>query len=396
MPEEDRITLQLGLPELRVLAQHERDGEHHLRVESVEAGLWCDECDRPALHETDHRWRTVQDLPIYDHPVFFHVRVRTCRCGECGERVFESFDFVKPRARKTKRLQAAVREQARGGRTVQEVAKAYRIGYHAAFDATFKHAGRGRPRSLPRLLGIDEFAKRKGHNYDSILVDLESHRTIDVVEGRKKNDVVAYLNSRTEADRQRVEAVCADMSDAFAGAIREALPHATLVTDRFHVMQLAAGKVDEVRRTLQKALPKGEKRPLFEARKDFTKPPQKLTEKRLLRRDSLLREHPPLAEAAAVVTDLRQWYGRSYKYLGAADTALGKIVDRAAESEQKPLRTLADTLNEWRASIVAFMKYRITNGPTEGTNNKVKTIKRQAYGHRNRRYLNSRILAQMA
>lgn len=319
-----------------------------------------------------------------------------CRCDECGARIYETVKFARPRARKTNRLREALREEALGGRTVQEVARSYGVGYHAAFDAAFSNAGKGRRRALPRFLGIDEFAKRKGHNYDTILVDLERHRTVDVVEGRKKDDVVRYLNSRTETDLCRVEAVCTDTSDAFAGATREALSHATLVVDRFHVMQLAAGKLDKVRRTIQNGLPKGEKRPLFEARKDLTKPPKKMIEKRRLQRDSLLRQYPALAEAAGIVTDLRDWYDCSYKYLGAADTALGKIIDHAAASEQKPLRTLAQTLSDWRAAIVSFMKYRITNGATEGTNNKVKTIKRQAYGHRNRQYLKSRILAQTA
>ena len=394
---EDTITLRLGLPELRVLDQWEHGDVMYVAVEKSDPVIgWCDTCGRRVLESqsTQSRYRTPQDLPLYGSPVILNVRVRRDRCNDCSRWISDSFESVKPFAHKTRRLQEALKEQARGGRTVKEVAESFRVGYHAAYDATFKHAGRGRKRALPPLLGIDEFAKRKGHNYDTILLDLQKHRTVDVIEGRTKDQVSSYLNARSEADRNKVQAVCIDMSDSFLGAIQQALPHAEVVVDRFHVMQLAVKVMDKVRRQAQRGLPKGEKAPLFKARYLLTKPPDDLSDEQLQQREEIRSAHPAIDEAATIVEDLRDWYNKSYKYLGAASNSLNLIINDAATSENNHLQTLAKTLTNWNEHIVAYMRWYITNGPTEGTNNKVKTIKRAAYGHRNRINLKTRILAQ--
>jgi transposase len=400
MPEKqdsDFITLKLGLPELRVLGQWTQSDGIHVLVEKKELVIgWCLRCDRQVLAgpSAEVRYRTAQDLPLYDRPVFLHLRVRRRRCDQCQGWVSDQFASVRPFARQTRRLHQALKEEARGGRTVTEVAASYGVGYHAAYDAAFKHAGRGRKRALPEQLGIDEFAKRKGHNYDTILLDLAAHRTVDVIEGRTKKQLVEYLKSRPEAERQRVKAVCTDLSETYAEAVREALPRAELVADRFHVMQLAVKAVDKERRAIQRELPKGEKDPLFKTRYLLTKPAKKLNEKQQALRDTIRETYETLDEAASFVEALREWYQREYKYLGAARTSLETIIKQAAASDSAALNTLAKTLTQWKEPIVAYMRHRITNGPTEGTNNKVKTIKRAAYGHRKRLNLRTRILAQ--
>jgi transposase len=202
------------------------------------------------------------------------------------------------------------------------------------------------------------------------------------------------LNARSELDRDNVQAVCIDMSNSFLGAIQNALPHAEVVVDRFHVMQLAVKVMDKVRRQEQRGLPKGDKAPLFKTRYMLTKPSDELSDEQLLQREEIRAHYPAIDEAAVIVEDLRDWYNRSYKYLGAARNSLNRIIDNAASSESKQLQTLAKTLTDWKEPIVAYMRWYITNGPTEGTNNKVKTIKRAAYGHRCRINLKTRILAQ--
>lgn len=394
---EDIITIRLGLPEFRVHDQWEHGEKMYVGVEKSDPVIgWCNTCNRQVLESptTQSRYRTPQDLPLYGSPVILNVRVRRARCDDCGRWISDSFDSVKPFAHKTRRLQEALKEEARGGRTVKEVAEAFRVGYHAAYDATFKNAGRGRKRALPPLLGIDEFSKRKGHNYDSILLDLTKHRTVDVIEGRTKEQVSNYLSSRSEADRRKVQAVCMDMSDSFLGAVQEALPHAEVVVDRFHVMQLGVKALETIRRQEQRGLPKGKKAPLFKARYLLTKPADDLSEEQLQQREQIRADHPTIDEAAIIVEDLRDWYKKIYKYLGAARNSLNAIINYAASSENKHLQTLGQTLTDWKEPIVAYMRWYITNGPTEGTNNKVKTIKRAAYGHRNRINLKTRILAQ--
>ncbi len=319
---------------------------------------------------------------------------RRGRCEEDGCWVRDSFESIAPYKRKTRRLRKALHDQSLGGRSVKEVAKSYQVGYHATYDAAFQFAGSGRKRALPELMGIDEFAKRKGQDYDTILLDLNNRRTIDILEDRSKDDIIKYLQCRSEQDRHRVRAVCMDLSDLFASAIRAALPDAVIVADRFHVMQLPVKVMDKVRCAIQRGLPKGEKEPIFKARYILTKPAKKLNEEQLTLRNEIRAKYPAIDEVACRIEELRDWYQHPYKYLGSARNALEAIIEKAANSDIEELRTLAKTLEKWKNEIVAYMRYRITNGPTEGRNNKVKTIKRQAYGHWNRVNLRSRILAQ--
>lgn len=393
----DTIIISLGLPEFQVLEQWTNRTGIHVMVKKGEPVIGkCPRCGRLVLEtaQTQTRSRIVQDFPLHDKAIFLHVMTRRGRCEEDGCWVRDSFESIAPYKRKTRRLRKALHDQSLGGRSVKEVANSYRVGYHAAYNAAFQFAGSGRKRALPELMGIDEFAKRKGQNYDTILLDLNNHRTIDILEDRSKDDIIKYLRSRSDQDRDRVRAVCMDLSDLFAGAIREALPEVVIVADRFHVMQLPVKVMDKVRCAIQRGLPKGEKEPIFKTRYILTKPAEKLDDEQLRLRNEIRAKYPSIDEVACRIEELRSWYQCRYKYLGSARKALEAIIEKAASSDIDDLRTLAKTLEKWKNEIVAYMQYRITNGPTEGRNNKVKTIKRQAYGHRNRVNLRSRILAQ--
>ena len=84
-------------------------------------------------------------------------------------------------------------------------------------------------------MGIDEFALRKGHRYDTILCDLEARDVLEVGDGRKKEEVVKLLERLSEPEA--VKAVSMDMSASFRPAVQAALPKAQIVVDHFHVIQ---------------------------------------------------------------------------------------------------------------------------------------------------------------
>ncbi|MDT0499331.1 transposase, partial [Algiphilus sp. W345] len=99
-----------------------------------------------------------------------------------------------------------------------------------------------------RLLGVDEVARAKGHDYVTVVYDLESGALLWVGDGRTADTLSQFLAELSEDTAAGIQAVAIDMSAAFAKAVREQLPQASIVHDRFHVMQLYSKAIDQVRR----------------------------------------------------------------------------------------------------------------------------------------------------
>jgi transposase len=107
---------------------------------------------------------------------------------------------------------------------------------------------------LARAIGIDEYARRKGHRYNTSIVDLDKGGPIATFQGRRAEDVIAWFKRRPQSDLERVEVVVSDMSKTYASAIQELFGESVQVIDRFHVVKLAVDALDEVLRAVQKQL----------------------------------------------------------------------------------------------------------------------------------------------
>lgn len=102
-----------------------------------------------------------------------------------------------------------------------------------------------------RLLGIDDIATKKGHNYDTIIYNQETGNVVAVITGRKKDDVVSYFCSLPIEVRESIEAVSMDMSRGYCHSVLECLPNAKPVIDRFHISQQLHKNVDDARKHIQ-------------------------------------------------------------------------------------------------------------------------------------------------
>jgi transposase len=272
-----------------------------------------------------------------------------------------------------------------------ELARRYGLSERTVFRWTFERSRGGRPRKLGRAIGIDEYARRKGHHYNTLIVDLDKGRPIATFKGRRADDVIAWFKSRPQAERDRVEVVVLDMSKTFFAAIKEVLGDKVHVIDRFHIVQQAVEVLDEVLRSVQKQLDPEEAKALKKLRKRWLKSADQLHVDELIARYEWRRRFPKLRETLDWVQDLRTWFER--KYEKPAREALLKLIERASQSAQEPLQRIAGTLTRWFNPIVRYIRNRYTNGMTEGFNNKIKLIQRMAYGLRNEHNRRKRILA---
>jgi transposase len=208
----------------------------------------CPACRTPSAHVHSHYLRTVADLPVHGRRVGWRITVRRfrCRTAGCSRTVFcERLPTIRPHARATDPLAHAQREVAfaLGGEAGSRLCR--RLAVPTSGDTLLRRTRTSPPTAAPspRVLGVDDFAFRKGHTYGTILVDLERRRVIDLVPDRPAATLTAWLKSHPG-----IQVVSRDRASAYSQAATEAVPTAVQVADRFHLL---VNLREAVERTLQ-------------------------------------------------------------------------------------------------------------------------------------------------
>jgi transposase len=381
----------LSLPEFRVFDQVIRPKRLELYLQRRETSIVCPRCQTRCSRVQESRSRCIRDLPILERPVVLRLHLRRFACSECHHRPWEVSETFGTRVKWTERLYQQVRAEFLGGCPGRELARRYGLSERTVFRWAFERSRGGRPRQLGRAIGIDDYARRKGHRYNTSIVDLDKGRPIATFKGRRAEEVLAWFRRRPPAELERVEVVVMDMSKTYASAIQELFGESVQVIDRFHVVKLAVNALDEVLRSVQKQLDLNEAKELKKLRRRWLKSTNQLNVDELIARYEWRRRFPQLREMIDWVQDLRIWFER--KYEKPAREALLKLIERASQSPQEPLKRLAGTLTRWFEPIVHYIRNRYSNGLTEGFNNKIKLIQRMAYGLRNEHNRRKRIMA---
>ena len=332
-------------------------------------------------------------MPIGSRPVILEMTVQRLECKDCGAVQQENIHFVRGKERYSYRMKRYVLDLCRIG-TIADVARLVHMSWDTVKDILKAELGRRYTR--PNLgglrhIGIDEFAVAKGHIYMTIVVDLDTGRIVYVGNG-KGADALDGLWPRLDRAGCRIEAVSSDLSEAFISAVKEHLPDAVQVYDHFHIAKLMNEKLDKVRRDTynretdesKRRLIKGQ-RWLLLANGDNLSPK---AEERLCKALDINR---PLATAYYLKESLRRVWWQDDKHDAAL--VLDDWTGQARESGLKPLETVADTFHRHRDGILAWYDYRISNGKLEGINNKIKTMKRQAYGYRDLDFFKLKLLS---
>jgi len=244
-----------------------------------------------------------------------------------------------------------------------------------------------------RLIAIDEISIGRGHRYLTIVLDLSTGAVVYIGDGKEAKALEPFWRSLRHSGA-KIEAVAVDLSPAFTMAVRKHLPKATIVYDHFHIIKLFNEKLSEMRRAiqreaqgpLQKKVLKGTRWLLLKARENLRDKHDERT-----RLEEALRMNKPLATAYYLKEDLRQLWSLDDK--AAASAFLDDWISRARCSGIRMLIDFSKTLMLHRNGILAWYDHPISTGPLEGTNNKIKTLQKQAYGFRDQAFFKLKIMA---
>ena len=225
-------------------------------------------------------------------------------------------------------------------------------------------------------------------------MDLQ-HGAVIFVGNGKGTDALIPFWKRLKKSRARIEAVATDMGPAYISAVQANLPDATLVFDHFHIIKLFNEKLTKLRRDLQREAENGLGKPVLKGiRWLLLKNPDNLDDTRDERQrlDEALKLNEPLATTYYMKEELRNIWHQPDKI--AAQQALDEWIKKAAASNVNMLKQFSKTLAAHRSGILAYFDFDgLSTGPLEGTNNKIKTLHKMAYGFRDIEFFKLKIMA---
>lgn len=357
----------------------------------------CDSCGHVAQRVHEMTERQVRDLPIFDMEV--HLLVWRCRiwCDVCGGPKVERLSWLGRNRRTTHRLEEAVARLCEL-LPVGHVAEFYGLHWETVKtidrEALSERLG---PVDLSgvSVIGMDEFAIQKGHRYATVVVDIQRKRVLWLGRGRSREEIRPFFELLGEEGRKRIKAVVMDMNGAYDEEVRHQCPQAEIVYDLYHVVAkygrevMDRVRVDEANRVnsdkkARKAI-KSARWLLLRNRDNLKRPEDHV------RLDELLAANQPLMVTYVLKDELKQLWALREETQALA--AWQQWFDQAMESGIAPLVTFAQRLHPYLQGILAHCRWPLHTGLLEGINNKIKVIKRMAYGFRDDGYFFLKIRA---
>jgi transposase len=354
----------------------------------------CHVCGSKA--ERIHEWhvRMVRDLNMANARVFIRARYRNIRCGVCERIRVEDLGFFEPHKRVTRRLAKYIHDLCKM-LPVKQVADHLGLDWKTVknVDKYFLEEEYGKTNYDDlKIIAVDEIALRKGHNYMTVILDYDSGRVVWVGKGRDSNTLKAFFEGMTEEQKAQVEAVAIDMWDPYIKAIQETLPgKVKIVFDLFHVVAAFSRLIDRVRISEygkaseeDKKVIKGSKYLLLKNKKNIRKKEAREHLKKLLELNETI-------STMMILKDLlkRIW---TYKYRGWVTKRLDEWCEMAQTIPYVYVHKFAKQLQRYSYGILNHCEYPLNTSRLEGCNNKIKVIKRQAYGFHDERYFGLKII----
>lgn len=390
----DDVSRLVGIDGLAVVGVSDHGWWLELEVELIERAGCCRWCGRGSLAVKDRHVVRVRDLPVAGRLTWLLWRKRRYFCEGCGRTFTETHPELPARQRVSARMRAWLFERVRGGAAHAEVAREEKVSRYQvmrSFQASGDELLAGRENGPPRRLSLDEAHHRRGRDLATVISDLDRRRVIEVLDGCQRRVIERWLVSLPEHVRAGIEVVSIDPSVIYRQAIREALPHARIVCDRFHLVRGANIALDTVRRerqrqasTRQRARTRRSSDPaswrpeLYRARRRLLKARERLSSREKQRLSELFATDPIIAEAWTLKEAFRRIYRASSRE--DAERRLDAFLAAVHRAELPAFTSFANGIRQWRNELLAYFEEPTTNGYAEGVINKVKVIKRRAYG----------------
>ena len=343
----------------------------------------CPDCGTADCPTHDTAPKTWRHLDFFQHQAFLNARVPRIKCPECGVRQV-NVPWARPGSGFTLLFEALAMTLvthmpvAAAARLMGEHdTRLWRIIHHYVEAAL----ARLDLAAIKRVC-IDETAARRGHNYITLFVDIDTRAVVYIADGRGADTVAKFADhvDAHNSDASRIKEVCIDMSAAFIKGVSENLTEAAITFDPFHAAKIVNEGVDKVRRAESKRRPE-----LTNSRYLWLKNEPSLSAENRERLADLSQLHLETARAWRLRLAFQEVYKQPSRPWG--ELFLDKWCGWAMRSRLEPMKAAARTMRKHRDGILAWFDSRIANGLIEGINSLVQAAKAKSRGYRSTRNL---------
>ena len=350
----------------------------------------CPCCNTSTDKIHDYRKQRIKDIPAFGKFTTIVLRKRRYVCPHCGKRFYEDITFLPRYHRITNRLAAYVIDQLKSEYSFTSVAKSVNLSVSSVIRI-FDIVSFPKPNKLPRVFAIDEFKGNTGNiKYQCIITDPSSGRVLDILHERSQQYLIDYLKQWSLKSRKRVKYFVSDMWAQYTDIASAFFKNATQVIDRYHFIRQIIWAFDNVRKRIQKVYGKQYRLLFKHSKRLLIKRAEKLKDYEKERINSMMY----ISDELRVAYYLKESF---YKVLDAPNRAAAKQlmsewILSAQNSGIPEYLACSNTLVNWQKGILNSFDVPYSNGFTEGCNNKIKVLKRNAYGYRNFERFRKRIL----
>ena len=350
----------------------------------------CPCCNTSTDKIHDYRNQRIKDIPAFGKFTTIVLRKRRYVCPNCGKRFYEDITFLPRYHRITNRLAAYVIDKLKSEYSFTSVAKSVNLSVSSVIRI-FDIVSFSKPNKLPRVFAIDEFKGNTGNiKYQCIVTDPSTGRVLDILPERNQQYLINYLKQWNSKSRKRVKYFVSDMWAQYTDIAAVFFKNATQVIDRYHFIRQIIWAFDNVRKRIQKTYGKKYRLLFKHSKRLLIKRAEKLKDYEKERINSMMY----ISDELRFAYYLKESF---YKVLDAPDRTtakqlMSKWILSAQNSSIQEYLSCSNTLINWQKGILNSFDVPYSNGFTEGCNNKIKVLKRNAYGYRNFERFRKRIL----
>lgn len=354
--------------------------------------LVCPDCQQACPQADLAAERTWRHLDLMQFETRIRARVPRCDCEQCGVKT-TAVPWAGKHSRFTLLFEAFAIKVLTACSSVKRAAELLKLDWDTVHSIMSRAVERGlQRRSVEEVkhVGMDEKSFLSGHNYVSVLTDLDQSRVLEVVPGRTEESATELWKSLPESQRKQIKAIAMDMWPAFIQAAEQMVPKADIVFDKFHVSKHLNEAVDTVRRQEQKRLLQEDDSSLTGTRQLWLYAPRNLSEGQQARFEQVKHSDLKTAKAWAIKENFRVFW--TYHNTYGARQFFKRWFGWAARCQLIPVTKVAKMIHRHLENLLTYCRHKITNAVSEGLNSRVQSIKSAARGFRQFANYRTRIL----
>ena len=379
MPTTDYTEFLHNVKQEFITNSYELDGTFIFDIELPVTPHICPKCGETTERIKDYRIRTVKFGKVQRGPLIGKYRQRRYICPHCKHSFAENNPFVRKYMQLSITNIKMLFDKLTESLTYTAIAKEC----DTSITTVLRYCSMitiPKPRTLPTVIGIDEFkGNAEGYQYQVNLTNPDTHEILDILPKRDTQALIRYFASFKHKDRVQVKFIVMDMSIQFKRIMEALFPHAHIICDRYHVCRLVDWAVERVRKREQHKLA-AYSRMLKQNRRVLMKHPDHLTEAEHIKLCEILRISEDIRKAYALKLSFRKIFS-TYGKQGIA-AHLTHWLELVKASGLKEFNNFFTSFPAWMTQLTNAFLLPYSNGYTEGTNNKIKVLKRISYGLR--------------